>query len=86
MPTFKPSSFIVKNSLTNSTVNILASNPTGNIIFEALTYSSQVNDLLTLAGQALAASTPTTPPEPVEFVYETLNGLNLLTEINAYIE
>lgn len=79
MQTLLVSSIIVNSTLSDNLINISASDGTNSIQFEALNHSSQIKEMLILAGQGLAASTP------LEVQYETLNGLNLFMGVTVML-
>lgn len=78
MQTLSASSISVKTSLSDGLIHIQAHDGTNFIQFEALNYSSQITEMLILAGQGLKSS-----GGPVVIEYDTLNGLNLFMGIIA---
>ncbi len=80
---FSPTSLVVKTSLSDNLVSIMASDGTTSITFEALNYSSRIKEMLILAGQALASSNSPSTAGPLLIEYDTLNGLNLFVGIVA---
>lgn len=71
MQSLMPVSMIVKTSLSDSLIHISAYDGTNHTYFEAINYSSQIKEMLILAGQGLASN------NPLLIEYETLNGVNL---------
>ena len=69
-------SISVKTSLLDNLIHISAYDGTSWINFEALNHTSQIKEMLILAGQALASNSG-----PVMIEYDTINGLNLFMGI-----
>lgn len=76
MAYFLPTSLSVQSSLTNNLITISASDGTTFITFEAVNHSSQVKEMLILAGQALASAGSPNASGPLLIEYETVGSAN----------
>jgi hypothetical protein len=76
MLSVQAASIAVKTSLLDNLIHISVNDGTNHIYFEALNHTSQIKEMLILAGQALASNSG-----PVMIEYDTINGLNLFMGI-----
>lgn len=76
MAYFTPTSINVQTSLTNNLITIAATDGTTFITFEAINHSSQVKEMLILAGQALASAGSPNASGPLLIEYETVGSAN----------